>query len=54
MSIIPGMETRAPERTETSSGSSGLPKRFPVSASTLRSAASTPGRTSFGSFFPFS
>ena len=30
MSIIPGIETAAPERTETSSGSSGSPKRLPA------------------------
>ena len=30
MSIIPGIETAAPERTETSSGSPGSPKRLPV------------------------
>ena len=30
VSIIPGIETAAPERTETSSGSSGSPNRFPA------------------------
>ncbi len=30
VSIIPGIEIAAPERTETSSGSSGSPKRFPA------------------------
>ena len=30
MSIIPGIEIAAPERTETSSGSPASPKRFPV------------------------
>ena len=33
MSIIPGIETAAPERTETSSGSSGSPKRLPLRSS---------------------
>ena len=33
MSIIPGIEIAAPERTETSSGSDGSPKRLPVFAS---------------------
>ena len=33
MSIIPGIETAAPERTETSSGSCGSPKRLPVCSS---------------------
>ena len=28
MSIIPGIDTRAPERTETSSGSAASPKRL--------------------------
>jgi hypothetical protein len=36
VSIIPGMETRAPERTETSSGSAGSPKRLPVMPSMWR------------------
>ena len=31
VSIIPGIETAAPERTDTSSGSAGSPKRFPSS-----------------------
>ena len=33
MSIIPGIEIAAPERTETSSGSSESPKRLPVFSS---------------------
>ena len=33
VSIIPGIETAAPERTETSSGSSGSPKRLPLRSS---------------------
>ncbi len=33
MSIIPGMETRAPERTDTRSGRSGSPSRLPAAAS---------------------
>ena len=41
MSIIPGMEERAPERTETSSGSFGSPKRLPAVFSTRASASST-------------
>ena len=36
VSIIPGIETAAPERTETSSGSPVSPKRLPVRASSLR------------------
>ena len=41
VSIIPGMETAAPHRTDTSSGRSAPPNCFPVSASTCFSAAST-------------
>ena len=33
VSIIPGIETAAPERTDTSSGSSGSPKRLPARSS---------------------
>ncbi len=36
MSIIPGIEIAAPERTETSSGSDGSPKRLPVFSSSRR------------------
>ena len=32
VSIIPGIEIAAPERTETRSGSSGSPKRLPLSS----------------------
>ena len=41
MSIIPGIETAAPERTETSSGSSSEPKRLPVRSSSRRTCSST-------------
>jgi len=34
VSIIPGMEARAPERTETRSGFFGSPNFFPISFST--------------------
>ena len=36
MSIIPGIDTAAPERTDTSSGSSSEPNRFPVFSSSRR------------------
>ena len=36
MSIIPGIENGAPERTETSSGSTSSPSRLPMSASSAR------------------
>ncbi len=38
---MPGIETGAPERTETSSGSAGSPKRSPLRCSSAASAAST-------------
>ena len=38
---MPGIEARAPERTETSSGFSGSPKPLPDFASRSASAAST-------------
>ncbi len=41
VSIIPGMELRAPERTDTRSGSSGSPKLLPIIFSTLANAVST-------------
>ncbi len=44
VSIIPGMEERAPERTETRSGFSGSPNRLSVSCSSLSSADSTSPR----------
>ena len=36
VSIMPGIEIAAPERTDTSSGSSGSPKRLPVFSSSAR------------------
>ena len=36
VSIIPGIETAAPERTETSNGSCGSPKRLPLFSSSAR------------------
>ena len=41
MSIIPGIETAAPERTETSNGSSSEPNRLPVRSSSRRTCSST-------------
>ncbi len=41
VSIMPGIEALAPERTESSSGSDGSPKRLPVSCSSEASASST-------------
>jgi hypothetical protein len=42
VSIMPGIEARAPERTDSSSGSAALPKRLPICCSTK----ATPARTS--------
>jgi hypothetical protein len=41
VSIIPGIESRAPLRTETSSGSRGSPRRVPARSSKRASASST-------------
>ena len=41
MSIIPGIENGAPERTETSSGSVPSPSRLPMSPSSAVRAAAT-------------
>src|SRR5437867_3170578 len=39
VSIMPGIENLAPERTETSSGSRGWPRVFPMACSSRSSAA---------------
>ena len=39
MSIIPGIETAAPDRTDSKSGAVGSPNRRPVASSTPRSAS---------------
>ncbi len=41
VSIMPGIDARAPERTDTSSGCSGSPKRLPTAFSTRASASLT-------------
>ena len=41
VSIIPGIETGAPERTETSSGFAGSPSRLPVASSSRARLPST-------------
>ena len=43
---MPGMEARAPERTDSSSGSCASPKRRPICASTDFMPASTSSRIS--------
>ena len=52
MSIIPGIEIGAPERTETSSGLSASPKRASTIFSTRRIAFFACSTTAFGSFAP--
>ena len=48
VSIMPGIESRAPERTETSNGRSLSPSFFPTDFSTFASAASTAASSAFG------
>src|SRR5438093_4665109 len=48
VSIIPGIDTGAPERTETSSGFIGSPNFFPATRSRRRKALSTSGRKPAG------
>ena len=48
VSIIPGIENLAPERTETSSGSSGSPSRRPVRASSRSRCSSTSSNRAAG------
>ena len=45
VSIIPGIDTGAPERTETSSGSAASPKRLPVAPSSRRRLRATSSRS---------
>ena len=49
VSIMPGIENLAPDRTETSSGSSGWPNLRPAAASSSRSRSATSGSSSAGS-----
>ena len=48
VSIIPGIENFAPDRTDTSSGSSGSPSMRPTLSSSARSARVTCTRSSGG------
>ena len=50
VSIIPGIENGAPERTDTSSGSTSSPRRLPILASSAASAAATSSSRPSGSF----
>jgi len=48
VSIMPGIETAAPERTETSSGFVAEPNWRPISCSSFATAASTSALSSAG------
>src|SRR5437763_1802723 len=48
VSIMPGMETRAPERQETSSGFFGSPNVAPMTFSVLARSANRPPGRAFG------
>ena len=48
VSIMPGMDLRAPERTETSNGWAESPKRLPVSFSMRAMLAATSSRRPLG------
>ena len=52
VSIMPGIDARAPERTETSSGFDGSPNLAPTSFSMRAIAARTSASSAFGSFLP--
>ena len=52
MSIIPGIETAAPERTDTSSGSSWSPKRLPAFASSAAMCSAISASSPSGRVFP--
>ncbi len=52
VSIIPGIETAAPDRTDTSRGRSASPKRRPSSFSRRAIDFLAPAMTSFGTFLP--
>ena len=52
VSIMPGMDLRAPERQETSSGLSGFPYFMPMIVSVFARADRTWGVSSVGSLLP--
>jgi hypothetical protein len=54
VSIIPGIEARAPERTETSSGSAAEPKTLPVVDSMWAMPSATSARSESGKLCPSS
>src|SRR5262245_51594828 len=52
VAIIPGIDTRAPERTDTRSGRAGSPSRLPVAASSRFNPRSTCSQSPGGCFRP--
>ncbi len=52
MSIIPGIENGAPERTDTSSGSTASPSRLSIFCSSWSRAAATSSMSPAGSVSP--
>ena len=46
VSIMPGIDARAPDRTDNSRGSAGSPKRLPISPSTRATPWATSSRIS--------
>ena len=52
MSIIPGIDIAAPERTDTSNGFLGSPSFLPVDFSTRASACSTCSQSPGGNLLP--
>ncbi len=52
MSIIPGIEIAAPDRTDTSSGSDGSPNRFPARASNAAMCSPTSASNPSGTCLP--
>ena len=52
MSIIPGIENAAPDRTETSNGSASSPRRLPISASRAARAWATSSMSPSGILLP--
>ena len=51
VSIIPGIDARAPERTETSNGFAGSPNRMPIERSTFFKACNASSQRPGGYIF---
>ena len=52
VSIMPGIEVRAPQRQETNSGFVGSPNFMPIAASVFCNAAATSSRSDWGNCRP--